>query len=263
MNEVMPEPLEKDWKRYAQEFNVIWNFPNCIAAVDGKHCCIQAPPNSGSQFFNYKKFFSVVLLAMFDANYNFIAVDIGAYGRNSDGGIWAHSNIGKAFESGNLSVPGPSSLPGTNTELPHVIVGDEAFPLKTYIMRPYPGQELDDSKRLFNYRLSRARRVSENGFGILCQKFRLYNRRIQSLPDNVDNIILASCVLYNFIRKYEGAPIIREDTVGNNNNQVNSAIRNLSHRGGNATREAFQIRDAFKDYFSSEAGSVPWQNHMD
>jgi hypothetical protein len=164
MNEVMPVPLEKDWKRYAQEFRDIWNFPNCIAAVDGKHFRIQAPPNSGSQFFNYKKFFSVVLLAMFDANYNFIAVDLGAYGRNSDGGIWTHSNIGKAFESCNLSVPGPSSLPGTNTELPHVIVGDEAFPLKTYIMRPYPSQELDDSKRLFNYHLSHARRVSENGF---------------------------------------------------------------------------------------------------
>jgi len=68
--------------------------------------------------------------------------------------------------------------------------------------------------------------------------------------------------LYNFIRKYEAAPIIRGDAIGNDKNQVNSAIRNLSHRGGNATGEAFQIRDAFKDYFSSEAGSVPWQNHI-
>jgi len=68
--------------------------------------------------------------------------------------------------------------------------------------------------------------------------------------------------LYNFIRKYEAAPVIRGDAIGSDNNQVNSAIRNLSHRGGNATREAFQIRDAFKDYFSSEAGSVPWQNHI-
>lgn len=125
MNEVMPEPLEKDWKRYAQEFRDIGNFPNCITAGDGKHCSIQAPPNRGFQFFNYNTFFSVVLLAMFDANYNFIAVDIGAYDRNSDGGIWAHSNIGKAFESSNLSVR-ESSLPSTNTKLPHVILGYEA-----------------------------------------------------------------------------------------------------------------------------------------
>lgn len=66
--------------------------------------------------------------------------------------------------------------------------------------------------------------------------------------------------MYNFIRKYEAVPVIRGDTIGNDNNQVNSAIRNLSNQGGNATKEAFQVRDAFKDYFFSEAGSVPWQN---
>jgi len=68
--------------------------------------------------------------------------------------------------------------------------------------------------------------------------------------------------LYNFIRKYEGTPVIRGDAIGNDKNQVSSGIRNLSHRGGNATKEAFQIRDAFKDYFASEAGSVPWQKHI-
>jgi hypothetical protein len=68
--------------------------------------------------------------------------------------------------------------------------------------------------------------------------------------------------LYNFIRKYDAAPAIRGDAIGNDNNQVNSAIWNLSHRGGNATREAFQVRDAFKDYFSSETGSVSWQNQI-
>ncbi|XP_024083015.1 protein ANTAGONIST OF LIKE HETEROCHROMATIN PROTEIN 1-like isoform X2 [Cimex lectularius] len=263
MSEVMPEPSEEDWKRISQDFKGYWNFPNCIGAVDGKHVSIQAPPKSGSQFFNYKKIFSVVLLGLFDANYNFIAVDVGAYGKSSDGGIWARSNIGKAFESGNFSVPGPVLLPGTSIELPHIIVADEAFQLKPYIMRPYPGQELDNPKRIFNYRLSRARRVSENGFGILVQKFRLYNRRIQSLPANVDNIILSTCVLHNFIRKYEryeGTPVISGETSSNEYRPVNSALRNLSHKGGNATKHAFQIRDAFKDYFASEAGSVPWQN---
>jgi hypothetical protein len=255
MSEVMPDPSEEDWKRIAQDFKIYWDFPNCIGALDGKLIGIQAPPKRGSQFFNYKKFFSVVLLGLFDANYNFIAVDVEAYDKSRDGGIWARSEIGKAFESGNFSVPGPVTLPGSDVELPHVVVADEAFPLKSYIMRPYPGQELDDSKRIFNHRLSRARTVSEIGFGILAQKFRLYNRRIQSLPANVDNIILATCVLHNFIRKYE--PIIRGDTIGIDCTSLNSALGNLSHRGGNATRQAFLIRDAFKDYFVSEAGSVP------
>jgi hypothetical protein len=59
---------------------------------------------------------------------------------------------------------------------PHVIVGDEAFPLKTYLMRPYPGSKSkgNNEKSIFNYRLSIARRVVENAFGILSQKFPVF-----------------------------------------------------------------------------------------
>jgi len=71
---------ENEWIRIAEEFNTIWNFPNCIGAIDGKHCRIQAPPNSGSAFHNYKSHFSLILMAIADARYRFIWVDIGDYG---------------------------------------------------------------------------------------------------------------------------------------------------------------------------------------
>ncbi|XP_031357873.1 protein ALP1-like [Photinus pyralis] len=165
MSELMPTPTEEMWKTIANDFYQMWNFPNCMGAIDGKHVNIQAPPNSGSMFFNYKKTFSIVLLALVDAHNNFIAIDVGAYGKNSDGGIFANSALGKALQRGSLHVPKDATLPNTNIQLPYVIVADEAFPLKTYIMRPYPGDNLDDRKRNFNYRLSRARRTSENAFG--------------------------------------------------------------------------------------------------
>lgn len=102
-----------------------------------------------------------------------------------------------------MNIPANLTVPNTDTQVPYVIVGDEEFPLKPYLMRPYSGDKLDDRKRNFNYRLSRARRTSGNTFGILTQKCRLYNRRIKAFPKHVDYIILASCLLHNFIKKYD------------------------------------------------------------
>jgi hypothetical protein len=162
---------------------------------------VQAPPNSGSKFFNYRLSFSAVLLALVDARYKFTVVDIGPYGRNSDGGIFAHSKLGKYLEA-HLGIAEDKQLPGTTCLAPHVIVGDEAFPLKTYLMRPYPGSQSkgDNKKSIFNYRLSRARRVVENAFGILSQKFQICQRTLQSLPENADNIIFATCILHNYLK---------------------------------------------------------------
>lgn len=255
----MPQPTEEQWKKYAFEFQDIWNFPNCLAAIDGKHITIQCPRKSGSLYFNYKKTFSVVLLALVDANYNFIAVDVGSYGKNSDGGIFSHSNIGKALESSNFNIPEPAALPGSTIKLPYVIVGDEAFPLKSYLMRPYPAKQLTDSNRVFNYRLSRARRVVENGFGILVQRFRIFLRTIQLQPENVDFVILTTCILHNFIKKYEATSV---DCTFNSESTVMPNLTNIPMQGGNAPLDAFRIREMFKEFFNSPVGSVPWQNEI-
>jgi hypothetical protein len=88
------------------------------------------------------------------------------------------------MQNGSLNIPLDSCLPGTNIEAPFVVVGDEDFPLKTYLMRPYPGRQSggNDFMTYFNNRLSRARRASENAFGILAQKFRILFK--DHLPPN-------------------------------------------------------------------------------
>jgi hypothetical protein len=102
--------------------------------------------------------------------------DVGSFGRSSDGGVFSHSALEKRMENGSVNIPPDSCLPGTNAEAPFVIVGDDAFPLKTDLMRPCPGRQSsgNDCMKYFNNRLSRARRMSENAFGILFKKFRIF-----------------------------------------------------------------------------------------
>ena len=94
----MSAPSTEDWEQLAFDFWNMWNCPNCLGALDGKHVTIIAPPSSGSLYFNYKKTFSIVLLALVDAKYNFTVVHIVSYGKDSDEGIFAKSNLGKALE---------------------------------------------------------------------------------------------------------------------------------------------------------------------
>jgi hypothetical protein len=64
----------EEWKQKAKEFYSLWQFPNCTGAIDGKHTELQESHNSGSLYFNYKKTIFVVLLALLDANYQFIII---------------------------------------------------------------------------------------------------------------------------------------------------------------------------------------------
>ncbi|KAJ8278388.1 hypothetical protein GJAV_G00087080 [Gymnothorax javanicus] len=164
MAKFLPRPTSDTWKEVAQRFWVKWNFPKCIGALDGKHIVIQAPALSGSQYFNYKKTFSIVLLALVAAEYRFRCIQVGDFERTSDGGVYAGSDLGRGMENKRLHVPPSTPLPGAAhlEDAPYVMVGDAAFPLKPYLMRPCPGRKLIHKKRIFNYRLSRARMVDSS-----------------------------------------------------------------------------------------------------
>jgi hypothetical protein len=83
----------EQWLKICQEFNEKWNFPHCLGAIDGKHIVIQSPNKSGTEYFNYKDTFSIVLMALVDANYNFIFVDVGCQGRISDSGVYRNTDM--------------------------------------------------------------------------------------------------------------------------------------------------------------------------
>ncbi|XP_042176962.1 protein ALP1-like isoform X1 [Oncorhynchus tshawytscha] len=203
VGEYMPVPKEEDWRAIAAEFLERWNFPNCLGSIDGKHVVIQAPPCSGSQFYNYKGTYSVVLLAVVDAIYYFCVVDVGAYGKGRDGGTLRDSAFGQALQDGTLEIP--PSLTGAEDlgPVPHVFVDDKAFPLRPNLMRPYTGRQLPLPKpvRIFNKRLSGARLVVECTFGILAARWRMYWRVLGLILSNVNACVKATCVVYNYLRR--------------------------------------------------------------
>ncbi|XP_058817565.1 uncharacterized protein LOC131680866 [Topomyia yanbarensis] len=200
-------------------------------------------------------------MAMCDANYNFIGVDIGAYGGNADGSVFSNSIFGRRLLHGELGLPQPAAL--SNGEvIPYFIVGDAAFPLKANLMRPYPGRNLEAIKENFNYRLSRARRTIENTFGILVARWRILLAPLHLQPIAAENIIKATVVLHNFVKSHEGqqyAPPTFVDQIGQNGEIIPGEWRShvdplegisadFIQRGNNASRDAYFVRDALAKY---------------
>ena len=142
----------------------------------------------------------MVMLALVDHNYKFLAVDVGSYGTEGEAGIFAKSLRGNNLSKA-MKFPPPGPLPGTQTVLPSVILGDEAFKLTTTLMRPYPHDQAkaDTDKANYNYRHCLARRTCQNAFGILCQYFRTVFTPTAVDPDTTVLIVLAGCLVYNFL----------------------------------------------------------------
>ncbi|XP_060771613.1 uncharacterized protein LOC132882527 [Neoarius graeffei] len=187
---------DAEWKAIASDFCSKWQFPHCLGAIDGKHIFIQPPAKSGSMFHNYKSRFSIILMAVVDASYRFVYACAGTQGRVSDAGVFAHLDLREAMDTGTLNFPPTDTLPGTDAVMPYVLVGDEAYPLRPDLIKPYPFWNLNTNQRIYNYRLSRARRVVENAFGILANRFRVFRTTICLEPDKVVKIVFACTISF-------------------------------------------------------------------
>lgn len=253
--ECLPEPNQEDWVRISNEFEERANVPNCLGAVDGKHIRLVKPPNSASLYFNYKKFFSLVLMAVTDANYKFIYIDVGAYGKCSDSAIFEDSVLYQKVNSGTMNLPPDRAISYLNPiPLPFVFLADDAFALSRRVMCPYVGKTLGVEKRAFNYRHCRGRRFVECTFGILANKWRIFHRALDVDIDFAIDIVKACCILHNFVRDRDGMQF--NDTLYRFPN-VND--EDVPHPPIRREYESF-VRNAFAKYFINE-GAVTWQNN--
>lgn len=154
----------------ARVFQDKWQFPNCIGTIDEKHIYIQSPAKSGSAYHNYTSRFSVLLMSVVDANFKFIYVNVGIQGRVSDGGIFGQLVLRAVMNRCLLNILPLKQLPGTNITVPYAFVEDEAFPLRTDLVKPNPYGNLYHGQRIVNYQLLRARHTVQKAFGILANR---------------------------------------------------------------------------------------------
>ena len=137
-----PPEAEEQFKNIAQKFGHLRQFPHVVEAIDRKHVVIEAPAKSDTLYHNYKGTFSIVLLAVCDAKYNFTLVDVCQCGSNNYSGVLAQLKISSVFENNTLNLPESEVLPGTNLDILYFLVGDEIIPLKPWLLRQYPGRLL-------------------------------------------------------------------------------------------------------------------------
>lgn len=235
--------------------------------MDGKHIAFAPPRSAGSQYYNYKKFNSIVLLAVVDARYRFQLVDIGCNGRVSDGGVFMDSKISAALKENWLNIPQPRALKWSNITVPFVIVADDAFRLEPHVIKGYRDCEGDKQKKVLNYRASRTRRVSENAFGILANRYRILLSTIRLPVEKVELIVETLCILHNFlIDESDGTYLSATDvedtelcTVEEGVWRLDTALPGIPQQGGNRTScTAREVREKFRTYFNT-IGYVPWQ----
>lgn len=142
-----------------------------------------------------------MLLAVCDYKYKFTLIDVGSYGSESDSRIFAESNLSRLLHNNTLNLSkGTAKLPGSELQTPCFFVADDAFALTENIMKPYSKRQLNDKEKIFNYRLSRARRTIENTFGILAVRWRIFRRPIAVNPVTADSIIVSAICLHNFLK---------------------------------------------------------------
>lgn len=248
-------------------------FSSLCRSSRWKACGYGSTPNSGSHYYNYKGTHSIILLSVVDACYRFLYVDVGCNGMVADSGVFSNCSLYKGLEDGSVKLPEPSPLPQRDTPVPCVFLTDDAFAMSSYILKPYPFRNQPAPNRIFNYRLSRARRVVESTFGIVAKKFQILRRPIRLCPNTVEDAVLAICATHNFILSTSDsrAPYLHSEFL-----DVESTENHSIHPGQRCQDDTCtgflpleqgtrhnccdsQVRDEFREYFMSPSGEVNWQ----
>ncbi len=210
-------------------------------------------------------------MALADGNYKFTCVEVGANGTSSDAQIFEDCYLKEAIDRHVIGFPPPNRLPDDDKDTPYFLICDDAFPLCTFMMKPYGRLGLKMPKRKYIYRMSNCRRVSKNAFGILANRYACLLSVIKFQLKITTNIVLTAICCHNLMHMiYPATQNAALDHEDDNNNVIPGEWRRgntweqelqciHSNRETNAGK---QLREYLKHYYNSAARAVPWQHDM-
>ncbi|XP_037514507.1 uncharacterized protein LOC119390871 [Rhipicephalus sanguineus] len=206
--EAVVELLEYQWVKtltgidmedHITELQLSTGFPQCVGALDGCHFPVSPQKEYVNDYFNYKGWYSVILLALVDHNYMFRFINVGSPGRCHDAHVYHQSNLSRLIERPTFRKP-TTTL--SNVAVPPLLLCDQAFPLTPNLIKPFASTGCSDEQKNFNYKLSKTRRIVENAFGRLKARFRFIMKRMEGDISHVPIIIRACCVLNSICEHY-------------------------------------------------------------
>ena len=212
-------------------------------------------------------------MAIAGPDYECLYADVGSNGRVNDSGIWNKCALLQGTLNGTVELPADGMLQN-GKNVPYAFLGDDAFALKEFLMKPFPQQGLNQKRRIHNYRHSRARRISENLFGILANRWKSFFSIINLEPEYVEDCILTALTLHNMLIKSTNSAnvyrphsfvdtILEDGKIAEGERRAETPTEwlyslEVPRRGHNVSLNAKAVREIFMDYFVND-GAVDWQ----
>ena len=177
-------------------FKSKWGMVQCAGAIDGCHIPVKPPELNHTDYYNRKGWYSVILQGVVDHDYLFRNINVGWPGSVHDARVLANFEL--YWQATQGEILNGEHLVIHRQDVPIFLVGDSAYPLSTWLMKPFPySAGLTQAEKRFNYQLSRARIVAENAFGRLKARWRRLSKSNDMNVDNVPTVITACCILHN------------------------------------------------------------------
>ncbi|XP_051793477.1 uncharacterized protein LOC127530540 [Acanthochromis polyacanthus] len=237
------QPTAPEMKVIVQGFRDKWRFPQVAGAIDGTHIKIRAPTDDPASYYNRKGDYSIILQAVVDHRMRFWDINVGRAGKIHDARVFALSSLYQRGMNGTLLLDWTERFEGV--DVPLVLLGDSAYPLLPWLMKPYPeGAGVTPEQINFNFKLSQSRMTVERGFGRLKGRWRCLLKVCDAHITFVSQIVLACCVLHNFLE-------VHHEDYFNEETEAEEEIEAVPEGRGGDNQQQSDIRNALCRYFST------------